>query len=117
MRTLDTIILGEAYSKIRTLEEAKFRDIIASANNRVDKPIPDQPETQQEAKEESAEAKQHKAKTAYDKAVQEKKTDIETLKDISLDKDVAKKYAGHLVLMGYDVPDIIRDATKAENLN
>jgi len=115
MRTLDTIILGEAYSKVRTLEEAKFRDIIAATNNQVDEPALDHPVEQQE---ESAETKHHKAKIAYDKAVKEKKTDIETLKDISLDTDIAKRYAGHLVLMGYDVPDIIRDATKdTENLN
>jgi hypothetical protein len=127
MRTFDTIILGEAYSKIRTIEEAKFRDIAAAAalglsgltgahattaDDQADTHGLNPPIVQQATKEEPTETNYHKAKVAYDKAVKEKKADIETLKNISLDTDYAKRYAGHLVLMGHDVPDIIRDAAK-----
>ena len=127
MRTFDTIILEEAYSKVRTIEEAKFRDIAAAAalglsgltgahattaDDQADTHGLNPPIVQQAAKEEPTETNWHKAKVAYDKAVQEKKADIETLKNIALNTDYAKRYAGHLVLMGRDVPDIIRDAAK-----
>jgi hypothetical protein len=129
MRTQDTICLGEVYSKIRILEEAKFRDIAAAAalglsnlagaqpgitsDDYADRANPhsasdnllSQPQTK-----EPEETDWHKAKVAYDKAVSERKADEETLKKIALNTDIAKRYAGHLVLMGHDVPNIIRKA-------
>jgi hypothetical protein len=125
MRTKDSILLEDAYVKARVLQEARFRDIAAAAalglsaakagmtpDDLADKHGMNPPIVQQAVKhEEPVESNYHKAKVAYDKAVKERKADESLLKDIALDTDLSKRFAGHLVLQGLNVPDIIRKAS------
>lgn len=115
MRTHDSILLEKAYLEIRTLEEAKFRDIAAAAalglHSLTGSPANATPvNTTQEV--EPQETNYHKAKVALDKARATRNPDEQTLKDIALDQDASQRYAEHLVLQGLNVPDIIRKASK-----
>lgn len=125
MRTKDSILLEDAYEKAVILQEARFRDIAAAAalglsaakagmtpDDLADKHGMNPPIVQQDVKhEEPSESNYYKAKVAYDRAVKERKADDDTLKNIALDTDISKRYAGHLVLQGLNVPDVIRKAS------
>jgi hypothetical protein len=143
MRTKDTVLLGEAYSKVKVLEESKFRDIAAAlalgaAGAHGSQMVPDDladkhglnpPIVQKvEAPKQEEPSNYYKAKTAYDKAVKGNKPDTQALKDIASDEDYAKRYAMHLILTGQRVPDIVKnvipqytksfqDAAKSDVLN
>jgi hypothetical protein len=129
MRNYDTILLEQAYTKIHNLEEAKIRDLVAAAalglssahgatlapddqEDRMNPPI-----VQQVQHKEEGETIWHKAKVAYDKAVANPKVrpDINQLKDISNNKEYARRYIEFLILNGQEVPDIIKQADSNYN--
>jgi hypothetical protein len=122
MKNKDTIALAEAY---QVIEEGRFKSALAAAAmglgtmaghgqsmddlaDRANPHLPESPKTTTPT--ESEESNYHKALVAFEKAKKEKIVDDVTLSKIALDQNIAKRYAIHLMYLGYKIPNIIKQA-------
>lgn len=116
MRTHDTILLEQAYTQIRNVEEAKMRDLVASAAmglaaTQGAHATPTAHETSAPvAHQEEGETSWHKAKVAYDKAIANPKIrpSKEDLQTIAGNEEYARNYIEFLILNGHEVPSVVK---------
>ena len=123
MRNNDSVLLENAYTLVQEnwIKKAAATVAIAGtmggahANNlssddladRSNPPLTQNVEQPEKAPEESL---YYKAKQAYEHAINQRMVDETTLKLIALDKEIAQRYALHLIQYGQKLPETIKHA-------